>query len=273
VIRETATILPDGFANLRFAALANVPPGTPFFPAAYHRGGPVTIAIATEAANLAVDSLLGVSSLATARRRLISMIEAHASALTKTVERIALLNEMRFAGIDFSLAPYPESGRSIGTALETIGLQAVGAAGTIAAASFLADCLDRAHFKRVGFCGLILPVLEDTVLAARAKDGTLTVDDLLVYATVCGTGLDTVPLPGDVDEDTLYSILLDLGGLALRHNKPLTARLMPIPDKRAGDEIEFDFPYFADSAVMQLDDQSLSSLLNTGETIDLMEKR
>lgn len=273
VILESSDLLPDGFANLRFAALANVPPGTPFFPAAYHIGGPTTIAIATEAASLAVDSLVGVSSLSTARRRLISMIEAHASALTKTVERIALLNEMRFSGIDFSLAPYPEPERSIGTALEAMGLQAVGAAGTVAAVAFLTDCLDRAQFRRVGFCGLILPVLEDTILAARAAVGILTVHDLLLYATLCGTGLDTIPLPGDVDEDTLYSILLDMGSLALRHNKPLTARLMPIPDKKAGDKTEFDFPYFADSGVMELPDQSLSALLNTSETIDIMQKR
>jgi uncharacterized protein (UPF0210 family) len=35
VIECIAGIEPDGFANLRFAALANVPPGSPFFPAAY----------------------------------------------------------------------------------------------------------------------------------------------------------------------------------------------------------------------------------------------
>ena len=38
VIQRSASISTDGFANLRFAALANVPPGTPFFPAAYHEG-------------------------------------------------------------------------------------------------------------------------------------------------------------------------------------------------------------------------------------------
>jgi uncharacterized protein (UPF0210 family) len=82
-----------------------------------------------------------------------------------------------------------------------------------------------------------------------------------------------VPLPGDVDEDTLYSILLDLASLALRHNKPLTARLMPIPGKKAGDAIQFDFPYFADSAVMELEDQSLSGLLCSSETVDIAQKR
>ena len=53
VIREASKI-EDGFGNLRFAALANVQPRTPFFPAAYHDGGSVAFAVATESADLAV---------------------------------------------------------------------------------------------------------------------------------------------------------------------------------------------------------------------------
>ena len=43
--------------------------------------------------------------------------------------------------------------------------------------------------------------LEDAVLAARSQAGSFTVNDLLLYSAVCGTGLDTVPLPGDVSEE------------------------------------------------------------------------
>ncbi len=53
VIAKCAPLTPDGFANLRFAALANVLPGSPFFPAAYYRGENPAFAIATEAADLA----------------------------------------------------------------------------------------------------------------------------------------------------------------------------------------------------------------------------
>ena len=57
------------------------------------------------------------------------------------------------------------------------------------------------------------------------------------------------------------ALLIDLGALALRHDKPLTARLMPIPGKAAGDEVHFDFPYFADTRVMAVKAQPLSGLL------------
>lgn len=271
-ILGNSTVSADGFANLRFAGLANVPPGSPFFPAAYHRAGPPAVALATEAADLAVDSLREVNSLATVRRRLVGMIEAHAAALTQSTEPIAAEHNVRWLGIDFSLAPFPEPGRSIGTALEGLGVAAAGLAGSTAAAAFLTDCLDQAQFQRTGFCGLFLPVLEDSILAARIAGGELGLSELLLLSTVCGAGLDTIPLPGKVDLDGVTGLLLDLGALALRHSKPLTARLMPIPRKQAGDEIHFDFPYFADSRVMELPPESLGGLLGSDGILDLAPK-
>jgi uncharacterized protein len=96
----------------------------------------------------------------------------------------------------------------------------------------------------------MLPVLEDATLAARSLERTFSVNDLLLYSAVCGTGLDTVPLPGDTGEDELAGILLDVAALAFRLNKPLTARLMPIPGAKAGDVTDFDFPYFANGRVL-----------------------
>jgi uncharacterized protein (UPF0210 family) len=97
----------------------------------------------------------------------------------------------------------------------------------------------------------------------------LTLKDLLLYATICGTGLDTVPLPGDVSQEALFAILLDVGALALRHDKPLTARLMPIPGKQAGDPVQFDFEYFADSRILKVDSDSLNGILSSGGSIDI----
>lgn len=271
-ILSASTISSDGFSNLRFAALANVPPGGPFFPSAYHRGGRAAIALATESADLAVESVQETGSLAKVRQHLVSSIETHAGALTLTAEPIASKHSIRFLGIDFSLAPYPEPERSLGTAIELLSGAEVGLHGTVAGAAFLADCLDQAQFQRSGFCGLFLPVLEDSVLAKRAASGRLDLKDLLLLSTVCGTGLDTIPLPGDVDHKSVTALLVDLGALALRHDKPLTARLMPIPRKSAGDEVHFDFPYFADSRVMALPEQPLSELWSSSGLLDLRRK-
>jgi uncharacterized protein (UPF0210 family) len=111
----------------------------------------------------------------------------------------------------------------------------------------------------------MLPVLEDAVLAERAAEGSLTVKDLLLYSAVCGTGLDTVPLPGDTSANQIAAVLLDLAALAVRLDKPLTARLMPIPGKKAGDPTNFNFDYFANSRVMGLEARPLNSpFMETG---------
>lgn len=272
IIHRSSTISDNGFANLRFGALANVAPGSPFFPAAYHRVGMPAMAVATEAAELAVDALRDVPSPATARRRLVSMIEAHAASITRVVQPIATENEARFLGIDFSMAPYPEHVRSMGTALEDFGVPAVGLAGTAAAFAYLADCLDQAQFQRTGFCALFLPVLEDSTLAARVGE-TLSVSDLLLCSTLCGAGLDTLPLPGKTAPEALAAVLVDVGAIALRLNKPLTARLMPIPGKVPGDAVHFEFPYFADSHVMDLPAQPLGGLLSTAGSLDIKPHR
>ncbi|OGO28813.1 MAG: hypothetical protein A2136_11430 [Chloroflexi bacterium RBG_16_54_11] len=269
VIRLASQLSADGFTNLRFAALANVPPGSPFFPAAYHRGGPPAFALATEAADLAVDAFSQASSLAEGRRGLVDAMENHAHVLEAIAKRIEKQTGVRFAGIDFSLAPFPAEGLSLGTALERLGVPALGYHGSLAAAAILADTMDQAHFNRAGFSGLMLPVLEDATLARRASDGSLSVTDLLLYSAVCGAGLDTVPLPGDTPLEQLSALLLDLACLSLRLDKPLTARLMPIPGKQAGDPTAFDFAFFANSKVMPLRAVRLGGFLAGDERIKL----
>jgi len=273
IMHRLTSVEPDGFGNLYFAALANVGPGAPFFPAAYHQDGPPIFSLAIESADLAVTAFSEAGSLAEARQGLIEALEYHARQLTAVTEQLADQFAIAFGGIDYSLAPFPDEASSLGTAIERLGIPAVGVHGSLAAAAFLTDTIDRAEFPRTGFSGLMLPVLEDWTLAKRAEGGTLTLKDLLMYSAVCGTGLDTVPLPGDTTVEQLAAILLDLAALAQRLEKPLTARLMPIPGKAAGDRTDFDFAFFANSRVLAVDAAPLSGHLAGNETFDLKRKR
>ncbi|MBI5841165.1 MAG: DUF711 family protein [Chloroflexi bacterium] len=274
VIVKSAATDPNGFANLRFAALANVRAGAPFFPAAYHEGYEPVFAIATEAADLAVQAFENATSLENGRNALISEITKHGRAIARVAADLAELpitnhQSPSFGGIDFSLAPFPDNAHSLGVAVEKMGILKIGLHGSLAAAAILTEAVDRADFPHTGFSGFMQPVLEDSVLAFRAAEGTLTIKDLLLYSTVCGTGLDTVPLPGDTTPGQLVPLLLDLSALALRLNKPLTARLMPVPGKKAGDATTFDFGFFANSKVMSLEADALSSPLNGREILQL----
>jgi uncharacterized protein (UPF0210 family) len=251
-IATVSTVEPSGFGNLRLAVLANCPPGSPFFPASYHGGGDTSFAVATEAADLAVESFGRARTLGEARQNLLRAVEEQASRIELVCRRLEQETGVRFGGIDFSLAPYPEVARSIGRAVENLGVDAFGSSGTLFAAAFMTRILRQAKFPKCGFCGLLFPVLEDRVLAQRSAQDLYTVDSLLLYSAVCGTGLDTVPLPGDVSADELGAILLDVATLSLVADKPLTARLMPIPGKAAGEMTEFEFAYFSNGRILDV---------------------
>jgi uncharacterized protein (UPF0210 family) len=271
IIQQASTITPDGFANLRFAALANVKAGAPFFPAAYWDQDQPAFAVATEAADLAVNAFAGEQTIDEGRRTLISEIEKHGQAIARISN--TKLSKTRFIGIDFSFAPFPDDAHSLGRAVENMGVSKIGLHGSLAAAAILTEAIDRADFPHTGFSGFMQPVLEDSVLAQRAAEGRLTIKDALLYSAVCGTGLDTVPLAGDTTAEQIAPLLLDLSALALRLDKPLTARLLPVPGKRAGDSVEFDFAFFAKSRVMALDSAPLNMPLGGNESFPLKEKR
>ncbi len=273
IIHRLTPLDPNGFANLYFAALGNVPAGAPFFPAAYHNGEPPAFAFAVEGADMAVDAFNDASTLEFARRKLIQKMDQIGDKITGIGQSLASLTGAEYQGIDYSLAPFPEPSKSTGAAFESLGINRFGEHGSLAAAAFLADAIDRGSFFRTGFSGLMLPVLEDAILAARAAGGSLGIKDLLMYSSVCGTGLDTVPLPGDISAEQISSVLLDLAALSLRLDKPLTARLMPIPGKKAGDPTEFDFEFFANSKVLAVESSGLTGVFNGEETIDLRPRR
>jgi uncharacterized protein (UPF0210 family) len=268
-IAAIAHSTPDGFGNLRFAVLANCGPGSPFFPAAFHQGPGPAFSIATEAADLAVDAFAPAATLEEAGQNLRTAVEEAAQVIEGVCHTLEVEFGFRFGGIDFSPAPYPEVARSIGHAIEKLGVDVFGGNGTLFAVAFIKRVLREARFPRCGFCGLFLPVLEDRTLARRSGEGLYTLDSLLLYSTVCGTGLDTIPLPGDVSVEELAAILLDVATLALIADKPLTARLMPIPGKRAGDVTDFDFPYFANARILDTRGRGAARILQNNRFVRL----
>ncbi len=273
IIADCAGITPDGFANLRFAALANTGPFVPFFPAAYSSGSGCAFALAIECADAAVDAFTRASTLEEGRANLLAMLERHGKRLDQISRELASAYKASYKGIDCSLAPCPEDGCSLAGAMARLGVPAVGRLGEVAAGAILADTLDRGRWTRTGFNGLMLPVLEDSVMARRTGGDDLSVKDLLLFSTVCGAGLDTVPLPGGSSAEQLSALLVDVAALAVRLGKPLTARLMPVPGKLAGEATSFDFGFFANGRVMALPAAPLSGLLAGEETFLLAPRK
>lgn len=237
-----------GLYNFRFAAAANVPPNVPFFPTAYAGAANIpAFAFATEAADLAVDAFTAAHNLNDAQTRLVTALETNGARLDAWGKQLEQASGVRYAGIDFSLAPYPDEGTSLATAIERLTGARFGTRGTLFAASFVTDTLRLAKFTRAGFSTLMLPMLEDWTMARRSHENLYTLDSLLLYSTVCGTGLDTIPLAGDSTVPEISALLLDLAALAVKLDKPLTARLVPVSNLRANESTQFNFEYFANA--------------------------
>ena len=195
---------------------------------------------------------------------------------SEDISRIAVFDDQEPLGkLRLYELPPPSAGPRLPSCAEELARHQtlLGLPGSLAAAAFLTESLERAVYQRTGFNGLMLPVLEDAVLAHRAAERTFSLNELLLYSAVCGTGLDTIPLTGDASPAQLAAVLLDLAALALRLDKPLTARLMPIPGKAAGDSTGFDFAFFANSRVMPLTAQPLGGLWQSQPTFSLNPRR
>jgi uncharacterized protein (UPF0210 family) len=234
--------------NFRFAAIAMVPPLTPFFPAAFHTGFGHQFAIALQSANVVAAAFKDARDLETARKRLTSLLADFAFEIEAHAGRIDQDTGWTYMGIDLSPAPLKDI--SIGAAMESLTLHPIGSSGTLTAAATITAAIKDIKVKQTGYSGLMLPILEDSRLSQRWSEGRLSLDALLSYSAVCGTGLDTVPLPGDVTVEELDLIIGDMASLAFKWHKPLSARLLPMAGKGAGDVTEFDDPYMV-NAVLQ----------------------
>lgn len=236
--------------NFRFAVLANVPQGSPFFPAAYLTGLGHQFAVGLESAGEAAAAVKDAPDLTTAQRRLLDMFFQHASDVENLALRVDRERGWTYLGLDLSPAPGKEA--SIGQAIESISKQPFGASGTLSAVGVITSALKGIGLRRTGYSGLMLPILEDPVLAERWSAGLVSLDALVSYSAVCGTGLDTVPLPGDVTVDQLARIIGDVATLSMKWNKPLSARLLPIAGRLAGQQTDFADPSLINGTIQPL---------------------
>jgi uncharacterized protein len=248
VMAALARSTPSGGDNFRFAAAAGIPPRTPFFPVAWHQG-PATLAVGLELAPLVARTFAAKPPLDDAAALLRRALDAELAPVERLAQSVARQESVEYAGIDPS--PAPAGDKSIGEAIESLTGRPFGSASTLRACGLITEVLKSLQVRTCGYAGLMLPVLEDTVLARRAGEQRYGIRELLLYSSICGAGLDVVPLPGDTPVDTLAAIIGDVAALSARLNKPLSARLCLVPGKQPGDRATFDNPHLVDCVVME----------------------
>ena len=250
IIRQIAHQTEAGYGNLRFAALMNCPPNTPFFPAAYWHDTRTNFGIGWQAADLVQHAFTDAPNLEVGLQNLKTVMEAEGQKIVALSQTLAQEWGIKFVGIDVS--PAPMGDESIAYAMEQQLPGYFGERGTLTVAAGLTRTLRSLDLPLCGYSGLMLPVLEDVGLGQRSEAGYFNLDSLLLYSSVCGTGLDTIPIPGDASTTQIAAILTDVAALSTQLNKPLSVRLFPVPGCNADCLTEFDSPYLTNTTVMQI---------------------
>jgi uncharacterized protein (UPF0210 family) len=250
VIKKLSETTDHSEGNFHFAANASVPPYSPFFPGAYHTGAGRQFAIGLASAGLVTMAAQNAPDLTAARRQILDAFYNAAFDVEDAALRIDREQGWIYMGLD--LSPASSQGASIGAAIETISKQPLGSSGTMTAVGVITSALKDIGARRTGYSGVMLPVLEDPTLADRWNQGRLSLDQLLSYSAVCATGLDTIPLPGDTTVQDLARIVGDVATLSVKWNKPLSARLLPVKEKHAGETTEFTDPFLINALIRPL---------------------
>jgi uncharacterized protein len=249
VIHETASLVhgltehsPNSQGNFSFTATAMLKPYGPFYPGAYHNGIGKQFSIGYESANVVQEVFARThGDFSRSVEELTKQLTVHAKRAEDIGQRVAATTGWQFMGVDPTPAPLGDV--SIGAAIETYTGAKFGSSGTMTAALVITTAVKAVPVKQVGYSGLMIPVMEDRLLAQRWAEGTYNTDDLLAYSAVCGTGLDTVPFPGNISQAQMERIYGDVAALAWKWNKPLSARLQPVAGKNAGDPTSFSSTY------------------------------
>jgi len=259
-VQKISQITPRGEGNFNFTVNFNCKALIPYFPASFHDSslGNVFV-VGLETPDLLVHVLKEFNKnnkIENHRELFRKYYEQMSDALQYHVDEIKIIldsyknDDFKFAGIDSSAAP-SKNCSSMVEVYELLGVPYFGASGSVEASALLTRVFKA--IKRVplvGFSGLMLAVIEDEGLAAGTQKGQYDIRSLLTYSSVCGIGLDTVPIPGDTPQEKISALMRDTGTMAYRLQKPLTVRLFPTPGLKAGDMTVYESDDLCNCAVL-----------------------
>ena len=264
-----ANHLDGGLGNFRFCTASYVKNGIPFFPAAKARSlgkgadNCIGFALGLENGGYAGKLLKEAKSIVNVQNVFSANWKSELLPIQKMCEEyvnvVKDIEPVEYLGIDTSLNPSLDHDGSVGRAIETLDeVRCNFGQGSLSAASAITTALQSIpDIKVTGYCGLMLPVLEDQRLSDLAmmtrSSKRIDVQKLLCISSVCGVGVDTVPIPGNVTDENLSSLMLDVAALAGRWNKQLSCRVFPVPNGDAGEMTMFDSPYLCNSFIFELE--------------------
>ena len=262
-VKKISVITPRGEGNFNFTVNFNCDPLIPYFPASYHRrelGNQFVIGLETP--DLLASVLKDFNSMKNSQNHnelfggyykvMSTALQHHISNIQNIIDNANIDTSFNFSGFDSSAAPSKDC-TSMVEVYKQMGVEYFGASGTIESSSLLTRVFKSIKgVDLVGFSGLMLALTEDTGLAQGTVESNFDIRSLLTYSSVCGIGLDTVPIPGDTPINKISALMRDTGTMAFRLNKPLTVRLFPVPGLSVGDITSFESSDLCNCAVLSV---------------------
>lgn len=249
VVKKTAELTADrdGLGCAKLVVFCNAVEDNPFMAGAFHGVGEAETVINVGVSGPGVVYHALQSCKGQPFDVVAETIKKTAFRVTRTGQLVAQEASSRlgvpFGIVDLSLAPTPAVGDSVARILEEMGLSVCGTHGTTAALALLNDAVKKgglmASSSVGGLSGAFIPVSEDEGMIAAVKNGTLTLTKLEAMTCVCSVGLDMIAVPGDTPAETISAIIADEAAIGMVNQKTTAVRLIPVPGKCVGDEVEF----------------------------------
>ncbi len=250
IIKEAAELTKDsgGFACAKLVVFANAVEDNPFMAGAFHGigegecvinvgvSGPGVVKCALEKIGPQADFGLVAETIKKTAFKITRMGQLVAQEASRRLS-------VPYGIVDLSLAPTPAVGDSVAYILEEMGVEKCGTHGTTAALAMLNDAVKKGGVMASGYVGglsgAFIPVSEDAGMIAAVKCGALTLEKLEAMTCVCSVGLDMIVVPGETSAATISAIIADESAIGVVNNKTTAVRIIPAPDKKVGDTVEF----------------------------------
>ena len=258
-IIEVSRLSYNGFDNFRLGISNGKTNNTPFFPFVNFKDK-LNYSVGLETLKDLIQAFYANPEL-TMGKKLLNYRKKLELTLKDINEFLEHNSILEYKGIDASLAPRPKTIQSIGLLYEFFGVSTLGNLGSLSITSRLTDFInktfDSSKAKRAGFNGVMFSPLEDDWLAKQSVQGILNIEQLMLYSSVCGCGIDMLPLPGDVFGETIASLICDVITLSYKLNKPLGIRVLPIPGKLSNEKTNFNHDFLSDMKIINIKDSIL----------------
>ena len=204
---------------------------TPYFPASATISSEPSFTIALRYAADFEDLVIG--------RGDIESLEDLLRGLEDVLSNASRDGGIEYAGMDLSLSPWMEE--SVARIVEKSSNTEIPMPGTTAAIRRINKTIQdlSRKVKSTGYNELMLPVEEDNVLKERARQGRISLRDLIAFSSICVAGVDMTVLPKEqvLSGHVLRNIIWDLLAVSEVRKKPIGMRLI-LANGSPGDAVD-----------------------------------